>query len=192
MLFLICCSLQFIHKRKWHEDRAERWSRRNSPKNAKTSFTFLWPDMGHQEMLIKPQWDTASPPDCCNQKQKITRIGEDVEGLEPRSKVKWYNLCGKQFDGFPKARHWITIQVKALVAQPTLCSPMDWSLPSSPVHGFLQAHTLSIHFLLQGIFKNMGLPSLSRNLPNLGLNSLQADSHCLNHREAYIAAKFHT
>ena len=37
---------------------------------------------------------------------------------------------------------------------PTLCKPMDCSLPGSSVHGMLQARILGVgcHFLLQGIF----------------------------------------
>ena len=36
------------------------------------------------------------------------------------------------------------VKVKVLVAQscPTLCDPMDWSLPNSSVHGILQARIL--------------------------------------------------
>ena len=48
---------------------------------------------------------------------------------------------------------------------PTLCDPVDCSLPSFPIHGILQARILewvTIHFLLQGIFptqgSNLGLP----------------------------------
>ena len=47
---------------------------------------------------------------------------------------------------------------------PTLCDPMDCSLPGSSVHGIFQAIVLKkdCHFLLQGIFltqgSNLGLP----------------------------------
>ena len=34
---------------------------------------------------------------------------------------------------------------------PTLCNPMDCSLPGSSVHGILQARRVGCHALLQGI-----------------------------------------
>ena len=68
---------------------------------------------------------------------------------------------------------WLTLncmKVKMLVSQscPTLCNPMDCSLPGSPVHGISQARILRVgcHFLLQGIFLTQGL--------NLHLLSSQA------------------
>ena len=40
---------------------------------------------------------------------------------------------------------------------PTLCDPMDCSLPGSSVHGIIQARILvDCHFLLQGIFPTQG------------------------------------
>ena len=55
-------------------------------------------------------------------------------------------------------------QVVVLVAKSclTLCDPMDCNLPSSSVHGILQARTgMGCHFLLEGIFPTQEL--------NLGL-----------------------
>ena len=42
---------------------------------------------------------------------------------------------------------------------PTLCNPVDCSLPGSSVHGILQARILEweTHFLLQGIFMTQEL-----------------------------------
>ena len=42
---------------------------------------------------------------------------------------------------------------------PTLCDPMDCSLPGSSVHGIFQARNtgVSSHFFLQGIFPTQGL-----------------------------------
>ena len=59
----------------------------------------------------------------------------------------------------------LLMKVKALITQlcPTLCNPMDCSLPGSPVHGSLQARILewiAISFS-RGIFLTQGL--------NLGL-----------------------
>ena len=53
---------------------------------------------------------------------------------------------------------------------PTLCDPMDCSLPGSSVHGILQARVLEwgCHFLLQQIFltqgSNPGLPHCRQTL----------------------------
>ena len=41
---------------------------------------------------------------------------------------------------------------KSLQSCPTLCDPIDCSLPGSSVHGILQEGILDCHFLLQGIF----------------------------------------
>ena len=48
-----------------------------------------------------------------------------------------------------------SLKVKVLIAQscPTLCDPMDCSLPGSSVHAIFQAKTLmGCHSLLQGLF----------------------------------------
>ena len=54
---------------------------------------------------------------------------------------------------------------------PTLCDPMDCSLPGSSVHGIFQAIVLYCHFLLQGIFptqgSNPGLPHCGQMLYRL-------------------------
>jgi len=46
------------------------------------------------------------------------------------------------------------MEVEVLVSKscPTLCDPMDCSLPGSSVHEILQARILECHSLLQGIF----------------------------------------
>ena len=59
--------------------------------------------------------------------------------------------------------------MKVTQSSMTLCDPMDYSLPGSPVHGILQARILD------------GLPFLSaRDLPNPGTEprspALRADS----------------
>ena len=55
---------------------------------------------------------------------------------------------------------------------PTLCDPMDWSLPGFSVHGIFQARILeyNCHFLLQDIFPTQG------SNPCLLSPALQADS----------------
>ena len=56
---------------------------------------------------------------------------------------------------------------------PTVCNPMDCSLPGSSVHGIFQARSTGVgyHFLLQGIFLTQGL-----NVPLLRLLLWQVDS----------------
>ena len=54
------------------------------------------------------------------------------------------------------------LHAKSLKLCPTLCDPVDCSLPGSSVHGILQAWTLEktevgFHALLQGIFLTQGL-----------------------------------
>ena len=54
---------------------------------------------------------------------------------------------------------------------PTLCDPMECSLPGSFVHGIFQGKSTGVgcHFLLQGIFltqgSNSGLPHCKKTLP---------------------------
>ena len=51
---------------------------------------------------------------------------------------------------------------------PTLCYPMDCSLPGSSVHGIFSSTPMGCHFLLQGIFptqgSNSGLPHCRQTL----------------------------
>ena len=66
----------------------------------------------------------------------------------------------------PKYKHtclrYICLKVKVLVSQscPTLCNPMDHSLPVSSVHGILQARILEWVAVL-----------FSEDLPNPGIES---------------------
>ena len=69
-------------------------------------------------------------------------------------------------------------KVKSKVAQscPTLCDPMNCSLPGSSIHGIFQARVLGVdwHFLLQGIFPTQGL--------NPGLPHYRQMLYCLSHQ----------
>ena len=60
------------------------------------------------------------------------------------------------------------IKVKVLVTQscPTLCDPMDCSLPGSSVHGILQAGVLDSvnHSFLQGILLTQGSNSVANKM----------------------------
>ena len=62
----------------------------------------------------------------------------------------------------PRASVWGHVHVLCVLScfsHIRLCFPMDCSLPSSSVHGFLQARILELgfHVLLQGIFPSKGL-----------------------------------
>ena len=61
-------------------------------------------------------------------------------------------------DGPAEAISVLKSESESEVAQcPTLCDPVDCSLPGSSVHGILQAPTgVGCHFLLQGIFLTQG------------------------------------
>ena len=66
------------------------------------------------------------------------------------------HICNMMYDLptlFPKGK-------ESEVAQscPTLCSPMDCSLPGSSLHGISQGNSPGVgcHFLLQGIFLTQG------------------------------------
>ena len=52
-----------------------------------------------------------------------------------------------------------TLHAKSLQSCPTLCGPMDHSLPGSSVHGILSGKNtgMGCHALLQGIFPTQGL-----------------------------------
>ena len=66
---------------------------------------------------------------------------EGVEKREPShtagGKENWRSCCGEQKGGSLRIKTRTT--VKVVVTQPclTLCSPMDYSLPGSSVHGIL-------------------------------------------------------
>ena len=60
---------------------------------------------------------------------------------------------------------------KLLQSCPTLCDPVDCSLPGSSIHVIFQARILECHFLLQGI-----IPTQGWNLCLLYLLHWQADS----------------
>ena len=59
---------------------------------------------------------------------------------------------------------------------PTLCDPMNCSLPGSSIHGIFQARVLEMdcHFLLQGIFPTWGL--------NPGLLHCRQMLYCLSYQ----------
>ena len=63
-----------------------------------------------------------------------------------------------------------------LLSHVWLCEPMDYSPPSSSVHGILQAGIIGVgfHFLLQGLFLTMG--------SNLGLLHWRQTLYHLSHQ----------
>ena len=54
--------------------------------------------------------------------------------------------------------HYVYVCVKSLQSSPTLCDPMDYSLPGSSVHGDSPGKNSEVgcHALLQGIFPTQG------------------------------------
>ena len=62
----------------------------------------------------------------------------------------------------------VCVRAKSLQSCPTLCNPMDSSLPGYPVHGILQAR----------ILEWVVMPS-SRDLPNSGIKPLSLMSAAL-------------
>ena len=71
------------------------------------------------------------------------------------------------------------VKVKVAQSCPTLCDPMDCSLPGSSVHGILQARIqewVASHSLLQGIFPAQG--------SNPGLLHCRRILDCLSHQRA--------
>ena len=59
------------------------------------------------------------------------------------------------------------MHAESLQSYPTLCNPMDHSLPGSSVHGILQARKMGCHALLQGNLPNPGLEPMSLKSPAL-------------------------
>ena len=76
-------------------------------------------------------------------------------------KDKWWNYLQR------------TLHTRSIQSCPTLCDPVDCSLPGSSIHGLFQARTPGVggHFLLQGIF-----PTQGSNLHLLCLLHWQVDS----------------
>ena len=90
-----------------------------------------------------------------------------TSSLNINSIMVWYPLLYLYFNMFmniiSELKHLINILslcVCVLVAQscPTLCDPINCSLPGSSLHGILQARILEegCHFLFQGIFPTQG------------------------------------
>ena len=78
---------------------------------------------------------------------------------------------------------------------PTLCNPMDCSLPGSSVHGIFHASTgVGRHFLLQGVFptqgSNQGLPHSRQTLSPLSHQGSQVPTKCLESAHYVVMKKF--
>ena len=79
--------------------------------------------------------------------------------------VRWLVLCASTAGGVGSIPGWgtkapvpcVCVCVRAQLC-PTLCDPMDYSLPGSSVHGIFQARNTGVgcRFLLQGILPIQG------------------------------------
>ena len=80
--------------------------------------------------------------------QRLGRAGESLWRAKKCS-LSWFS--GGLFP-------WVCVHAQLC---PTLCNPMDCSLPGSSVYGVSQARILGCYFLLQGIFPTWGLNLVS-------------------------------
>ena len=96
--------------------------------------------------------------------------------LEKTKSLIWKDMCTPVF-----IAALFTVAKACEVAQscPTLCDPMDCSLPGSSVHGIFPGNSTGVdcHFLLQGIFptqgSNPGLPHCRQMLYRLSHQGCQ-------------------
>ena len=85
------------------------------------------------------------------------------------------------FFGEPKLKlHMCVVEVWVTQSCPTLCDPMDYSLPGSSVHGILQAR------ILQWVAMPFSRGSSQPQGSNPGLQHCRQTLYCLNHREVHI------
>ena len=71
---------------------------------------------------------------------------------------------GKEYTGVPCIPSYVCAVCLVAQSRPTLCDPIDYSLPGSSVHGDSSGKNTGVgcHALLQGIFPTQGLnPGLS-------------------------------
>ena len=74
--------------------------------NAKTLFTFLWPDTGHQGNANQNHNETLLHTRIViSLRNKITCTGEDAEELEPCGKVNGTPSVENSSADLPKAQH---------------------------------------------------------------------------------------
>ena len=85
-----------------------------------------------------------------------------------------YLECGH--DGGSSSSHVRLWKVSVTQSFPTLCNPMDCSLPGSSVHGILRGKNTGVdcHVPLQGIFPTQ--------ISNLGLLHCRQILYCLSHQ----------
>ena len=96
----------------------------------------------------------------------------------------WTDSIDTSLDPHNNPLRWVTVTVLVTKLCPTLCDPMDCSLPGSSAHGTPVKNTgVGCHPLLQGIFptqgSNLGL-SHSRQI----LYHLSQQGSCSNHHRS--------
>ena len=107
--------------------------------------------------LCSPMWDLLL---YCLALYKDVRNWWSVQML---TLIRFSNAVRKKFHPWHSTvleswLSWPLFCFKSLQLYPTLCDPVDCSLPSSSVHGLFQAKNTGVdcHFLLQGIVPTQG------------------------------------
>ena len=88
--------------------------------------------------------------------------------------VRWLVLCASTAGGVGSIPGWgtkapvpcVCVCVRAQLC-PTLCDPMDYSLPGSSVHGIFQARNTGVGCYFLGDLTNPGIESASLASPVL-------------------------
>ena len=118
--------------------------------------------------------------DCSHEIKSCLLLGRKVmTSLDSILKIRGITLptkvCLVKAMVFPVVMHGCEKETEVTQSCPTLCDPMDCSLPGSSVHGIFQAIVLEWidYFLLQGIFPTQGL--------NPGLLRCRQTLYCLSH-----------
>ena len=98
----------------------------------------------------------------------------------PKETTVW-SPSFRLFFGEPKLKlHMCVVEVWVTQSCPTLCDPMDYSLPGSSVHGILQAR------ILQWVAIPFSRGTSQPQGSNPGLQHCRQILYCLNHREVHI------
>ena len=166
-----------------HPQRTGENPRESGPKNAlhfrgRCMATVHWPD---------PQLEVGK----ITEKAVISRIRRqssclklrlsqnNAPSLSPYQRQGWlyrHEVCVITWSPCSEGPE-LYLRAKSLQSCPNLCIPMDYSLPSSSVHGILQARIMDLEERWPSNLPNPGIELTSPVSP-----ALQADSLLLSHR----------